>query len=136
MGPGTWTLVVIGAFAAILVAAGLWNKDTKGAFAIVVGLIAIAAALLVVSGCAVSPERAPWLEAGFAYDTQSTVGGNPACVVRLRAPLGSYFPESWGIQPDWLIASYVHHSSCPDVRDRNTVDQIEVVAKIPLGRTP
>lgn len=131
MGPGTWTLVVIGAFAAILAAAGLWNKDTRGAFAIVVGLIAMAAALFVISGCAVSPERAPWLEAGFAYDTQSTVGNNPACVVRLRQPIGL-----GPLKPDWLIASYVHHSSCPDVRDRNTVDQIEVVAKIPLGRTP
>ena len=102
-----WTLTVIGTFAVILAAFGMVNKDTKGAFLIVVGLIVVAAVLLVISGCAVSPERRPWLEAGFAYDTQSTVGGNPACVVRVRQPIG-FGP----IKPEWLVLGYQHISSC------------------------
>lgn len=130
MSPVRWFLCVLAAFAAYFTAARLWNKDNKGAIALAVAVFLVGLLLLSVSGCTVSPERRPWLEAGLAYDTQSTVGNNPACIVRLRAPIG-FGP----IPPDWLIAGYTHHSSCPDLFDRNTVDQVEVVAKIPLGRS-
>lgn len=125
-----WTIVVVCAVALIFTIFRLWNKDVKGAFGIAVGIILIAAALITVSGCTVSPERRPFMEVGFAYDTQHTVGSNPACVVRLRQPIG-FGP----VKPEWLVASYVHHSSCSDLADRNTVDQIEIAARIPLGRT-
>ncbi len=126
-----WTAAVVLAFAIIFTFFRLWDRDTKGAFLIVLALIGVAAGLLVVSGCTVSPERQPYLEVGFAYDFQHTVGGNPACVVRARQPI-----HFGAIPPGALLLGVAHQSSCPDLRDRNTVDQIEVVAKIPLGRTP
>lgn len=123
-----WTLAVVAVFCAMFTGFRMWNKDTKGAMLLVLVVIALMA-LMVVSGCTVSPERRPWLEAGFAYDTQHTVGSDPACIVRLRQPVG-FGP----IQPDWLLLGYEHHSSCHDLYDRNTIDQVELVARIPLGR--
>lgn len=90
-------------------------------------VLVVLAALL--AGCAVSAERRPWIEAGFAYDTQETVGANAACIVRVRAPI--HFGP---IPPGGLIAGYTHHSSCPDLYDRNTIDQFEIVGKFYLGR--
>jgi hypothetical protein len=124
-----WSIAVVAAFSAVFTALKWWGKDTRGAVLIACAVIAAAFVLFTVTGCAVSPERRPWMEAGFAYDTQHTVGTNPACIVRIRAPVG-FGP----LQPDWLIVGYTHHSSCPDERDRHTIDQIEVIAKIPLGR--
>jgi hypothetical protein len=125
----TWTVTVIAVF---LAATFIWfkraKKDMLGAITIAVGIILAAAAFLVISGCAVAPERAPWLEAGFAHDRQGTVGGNPACIVRFRQPIGPPGKE------DWLLVSAVHHSSCPDQDDRGEINQLEVTAKIPLGR--
>jgi hypothetical protein len=106
----------------------MWNKDTRGAYKVALVVILLALVALV-SGCAVSPERRPYMEVGMAYDTQHTVGNNPQCVVRIRQPIG--FGR---LEPDWLTIGYQHQSSCPDQRDRNTVDAIEIVAKIPLGR--
>lgn len=125
-----WFLVVfVGYFLTLLVLRAL-NKDTMGALVLVTALYLLGLVLFSVSGCTVSPERVPYLEAGFAYDTQRTVGSNPACVVRLRQNIG------FGPLPaDALIAGYTHHSSCRDVFDANTIDQFEVVAKIPLGRS-
>lgn len=124
-----WFLVVLGVFATVFTAWGMWNKDTVGAIKAAAGVFAIFLLLFFTAGCAVSPERRPWMEAGFGYDFQHTVGSDPACIVRVRAPIG-FGP----IQPDWLVAGYTHHSSCADFYDRNTVDQVEIVAKIPLGR--
>lgn len=122
--------IVFCAFLAYFIVARILNKDNKGA--LLLGAIVFAAAFFLVSvaGCSVSPERRPWMEAGVAYDFQETVGGNPACVVRVRAPVG-FGP----LEPDWLILGYQHISSCPDLFDRATVDAIELMAKIPLGRT-
>lgn len=92
-------------------------------------LIFLLAVSVFISGCAVSPERAMYMEVGFAYDTQRTVGSNPACVVRIRQPIG-FGP----IKPEWLVIGYQHISSCPDLRDANTIDAIEIMARIPLGR--
>ncbi len=130
MGNIAWFAAVLVAFAVIFWATGMLNKDNRGAVLLVTGVFLLALVFIVVSGCAVSPERRPWLEAGFALDTQQTVGSNPACIVRLRAPIG-FGP----IPSDWLVIGYQHISSCPDIADRNTVDAIEVVAKIPLGRS-
>lgn len=124
-----WMAVVVVSFLAYFLARGIWHKDNKGAVAIAVGVFILAFALVTVSGCTVRPEYQPWMEAGVAYDTQEAVGHNPACVVRVRQPVG-FGP----LEPDWLIVGYAHQSSCPDLQDRTTVDQLEVVAKIPLGR--
>ena len=129
MGTGAWAIFVVCGFIAIFSIAKLWNADNRGAMLWASGIIAVCWLLLQVSGCTLSPERAPWLEAGFAYDTQRTVGDNPACIVRLRQPVG-FGP----LEPDWLVVGYQHVSSCPMQSDLATVDQIELVAKIPLGR--
>lgn len=118
-----WILLVFGAFGAVFTAFKWWQKDNRGALTVAAAVI-IVAALFFVVGCSISPERRPWMEAGMAYDTQHTVGNDPACIVRIRAP----------VVPGRIIAGYTHHSSCPDLFDRNTVDQIEVMAIIPLGR--
>ena len=124
-----WMGIVFCAFLAYFIVARILNKDNKGA--LLLGAIVFAAAFFLVSvaGCSVSPERRPWMGAGVAYDTQSAVGHNPACVVRVRAPVG-FGP----IPPDWLVVGYSHQSSCPDLFDKTTVDQVEIVARIPLGR--
>ncbi|HRP64365.1 MAG TPA: hypothetical protein PK400_13785 [Phycisphaerales bacterium] len=124
-----WTIAVVCSVALIFTIFRLWNKDTRGAFQLAVGVILLAAILITVSGCTVSQAYQPYLETGFAFDTQRTVGDNPACIVRLRQPVG-FGP----LEPDWLMLSYTHHSSCPMQSDLATVDQIELVAKIPLGR--
>lgn len=69
------------------------------------------------------------MEAGFAYDVQETVGSNPACIVRVRAPL--HFGP---IPPGGLVLGYQHISSCPDVFDKNTVDAVEIMGVFKLGR--
>lgn len=124
-----WTIAVVCGVALYFTVARMWNKDVKGAFGIAVGIILLAAALITVSGCTVSPAYQPYLETGFAIDTQRTVGGNPACVVRIRQPIG-FGP----IKPEWLVIGYQHISSCPDLRDANTIDAVEIMARIPLGR--
>lgn len=124
-----WPVSVVLAFALAFTLFRLWNRDTRGAFQIVAALILIFALALSISGCTVSREYQPWLEVGMAYDTQHTVGGDPVCVVRLREPI--HFGP---IPPGGLVASWVHHSSCPDQRDANTIDQFEITARIPLGR--
>lgn len=123
-----WTVIVFLVFALVLIAIKAWNRDTRGAFTIGGGVVLLGM-LLIVSGCAASPERQAYMEVGLAYDTQHTMGKNPACIVRIRQPIGF-----WKIPPEWLLIGYEHHSSCPDQHDRNTVDQFEIVAKIPLGR--
>jgi hypothetical protein len=123
-----WTALVFLVFALALTAFRAWNKDTKGAFAIGIGVVLLGA-LFFVSGCTVSPERLPYMEVGMALDTQKTVGSNPACVVRIKQPIG--FGK---LEPDWLTIGYNHQSSCRDLNDRATVDQVEIIAKIPLGR--
>lgn len=122
-----WSLVVFGSFAILFSLFGMWNKDTKWAY--LGGVLVVFAGLLFITGCSVSPERRPYLEVGLAYDIQHTVGNDPACIVRIRQPIG--FGR---LEPDWLVLGYEHHSSCPDRNDRNTIDQIELTAKIPLGR--
>jgi hypothetical protein len=47
----------------------------------------------------------------------------------LRQPIG-FGP----LEPDWLILGYQHVSSCPDLYDSNTIDAVEIMARIPLGR--
>lgn len=124
-----WFALVVGGFLTYFAIGKIWQKDNKGAVSIALGIFLLALLLLSVTGCTVSREYQPWLETGVAYDFQETVGGNPACVVRIRQPIG-FGP----IEPDWLLLGYTHHSSCPDLNDKTTVDQIEIVAKIPLGR--
>lgn len=126
-----WFLVVMGVFLVGFILWGKWNRDNKGAVLWAIGIFALLFFLLSVSACTTTEARRPWLEAGVAYDTQGTVGGNPACIVRLRANLGDYV----GLAPDRIIGGYTHHSSCPDLADANTIDQFEIVAKIPLGRS-
>jgi hypothetical protein len=106
----------------------IMNKDNIGAMKIAAGIFLLAL-LTLSAGCTVAREYQPWMEAGLAYEVAGTVGNNPVCVVRLRQPIG--FGK---LEPDWLMIGYTHHSSCPDLNDRATVDQLEVVAKIPLGR--
>lgn len=125
-----WTIAVVCSVALIFTIFRLWNKDTRGAFQLAVGVILLAAILITVSGCTVSQAYQPYLETGFAYDTQHTVGRNPACVVRIRQPVG-FGP----IKPEWLVIGYQHISSCPDLFDANTIDAIEIMARIPLGRS-
>lgn len=124
-----WFGVVFAAFMLVFSVFRMWNKDTRGAVLAVLALVLGAFALLSIGGCTLSREYQPWLEVGFALDTQKTVGSNPACIVGVRQPIG-FGP----IPPDWLVVGYSHQSSCPDLFDRNTVDQFEVRAKIPLGR--
>lgn len=124
-----WFGAVVAAFLAYFVSAKIWHKDNKGAVAIAILIFVVTFLVIFVSGCTVRPEYQPWLEAGVAHDFSETVGNNPACVVRIRQPIG-FGP----LEPDWLIAGYTHHSSCPDLHDKATVDQVELVAKIPLGR--
>lgn len=119
-----WIVCTFLLFIALFTIMRWWQKDNKGALMLALAVVIVAALLISVSGCAVSPEYRPWMEAGIAYDTQETVGNNPACVVRVRQP----------VIPERLIVSYTHHSSCPDLRDRNTVDQLEFISIIPLGR--
>lgn len=125
-----WTIAVVCGVALVFTVFRLWNRDTRGAFQIAVAIIFLGAILLSVIGCTVSQAYQPYMEVGFAYDTQHTVGSNPACVVRLRQPIG-FGP----MKPEWLVAGYTHHSSCGDVIDKNTIDQLEIVARIPLGRS-
>jgi hypothetical protein len=118
-----WAALAVGGMLGALIAIKAWNKDTKGATAIALGVL-LAGALFVVSGCSVTPAYRPWMEIGMAYDASHTVGSDPACIVRIRQPL----------IPDRLFVGYEHHSSCRDQDDKNVIDQIEVMAKIPLGR--
>lgn len=122
-----WAIIVFGSFAAIFSIFKMWNKDTKGAF-MWGALVVILAAIFLISGCAVSPERRPYMEVGLGYDFQHAVGDDPQCIVRIRQPIG-FGP----LEPDWLTIGYQHISSCPDNNDRATVDAIELTAKIPLG---
>lgn len=124
-----WTIIVFAVFALALALFKAWNKDTRGAF-LIGGLVVLFGLLFFVAGCSVRPEYRPWMEVGMAYDFQGTVGSDPACIVRLRQPIG-FGP----IKPEWLLVGYVHHSSCRDQYDRNTIDQLEVTAKIPIGRS-
>lgn len=124
-----WTIAVVCGVALVFTILRLWNRDTRGAFQVAIAVILIAALAISVSGCTVSRAYQPYLETGFALDTQRTVGGNPACVVRIRQPIG-FGP----IKPEWLVIGYQHISSCPDLRDANTIDAIEIMARIPLGR--
>lgn len=123
-----WTIIVFVVFALALVAFKAINKDTKGAFVIGIGVVLLGALFFLV-GCSVTPARAPYMEVGMMYDFQNAVGSNPACVVRVRQPIG--FGK---MEPDWLTIGYHHISSCPDNADRNTVDGVELMTKIPLGR--
>lgn len=124
-----WAIIVFATFALVLTAFKAWNKDTRGAYLIGGGIVLLCL-LFLVSGCSVQPEYRPWMEVGLGYDTQHTMGSNPICIVRLRQPI------HFGPIPEgWLFAGYEHISSCPDQYDRNTVDQVEIVAKIPLGRS-
>lgn len=122
-----WGLIVFGSFAAIFFAFRLWNRDTRGAY--LLGLLVLLFGLVFFSGCAVSPERKPWMEVGLGYDVSDTVGNNPQCIVRIKQPIG--FGK---LEPDWLTIGYNHQSSCPDKNDREVVDSLELIAKIPLGR--
>lgn len=120
-----WIVAVVAAF--LLATFIFWRrakKDMLGAVAAALIVILIGGVLLIVSGCAVSPEYRPWLEAGIAADRANTVGSNPACIVRVRQPV-------W---PGRIVVGFEHHSSCPDQRDRGEINQWEVMAIIPLGR--
>lgn len=123
-----WTIAVVGFFITVLASFGMLNRDTRGATLIAIAIILVGFIVFSISGCAISEARRPWLEAGMSYDRDRTVGGQPTCVVRIRAPLG------WKDHEDWIIASYEHLSSCPDQNDAGEVNHVEVVAKIPLGR--
>jgi hypothetical protein len=124
-----WTITVVCAVALVFTIFRLWDKDVKGAFLLALGVILIAFAAISVSGCTVSREYQPWMEVGFGYDFSHTVGSDPQCIVRLRQPIG-FGP----LEPDWLILGYQHVSSCPDLYDSNTIDAVEIMARIPLGR--
>lgn len=120
-----WTCIVVLSF--VLATLLFWRrarKDMKGAILAALAVILAGALLIVVSGCTVSREYRPWLEAGVAWDREHNVGSNPGCVVRVRQP----------IVPGRLVAGYEHHSSCGDQHDRNEINQFEVMAVIPLGR--
>ena len=124
-----WTAAVVAAFLAATCL--LWRrakKDMLGAITLSLLLVMLAAVLLVVSGCTISQARRPWMEAGIAWDREGAVGHNPACIVRVRAPIGPRGRE------EWIVAGFTHHSSCPDQHDRGEVNQIEITATIPLGR--
>lgn len=124
-----WMIVVIGLFVAgTLIFWRRARKDMFGAIGIGIVVILLCWLLISVSGCTVREARAPWIEAGIAYDVEHTVGRNPACILRVRQPVG---PEG---REDRVIVSVEHHSSCPDQDDRAEINQLEVVAKIPLGR--
>lgn len=129
MNPVVWFGVVFAGYVLALLVLRAFNKDTKGALIIVTAIYFGALILFQVAGCTVSRERAPWLEAGMAYEFSRTVGSNPACVVRIRQPVG-FGP----LEPDWLVLGYQHISSCVDQLDKATIDQVEIMAKIPLGR--
>lgn len=124
-----WFLVVLTSLASYFTVTKMWNKDLKGAIGIATLVFIIGWMLISISGCTVPREYQPWLEAGVAYDTQKTVGRNPACVVGVVQPIGFGM-----IPPEWLAIGYHHISSCPDLFDSNTYDAIELMTKIPLGR--
>lgn len=46
-----WTIAVVCGVALVFTVGRWWNKDTKGAFGIAVGVILLAAILITVSGC-------------------------------------------------------------------------------------
>lgn len=124
-----WIIVVLAFF--FLSTVFLWwraRKDMLGAISASLLVLLLAALCLSVSGCTIQPERRPWMEAGVAYDIERNVGSNPACVVRVRAPIGPRGHE------DWIVAGVTHHSSCPDQDDRAEINQVEITARIPLGR--
>lgn len=120
-----WLIAVIALF--LLATVTLWwraRKDMFGAIGAGLIVIVIAALLLTVSGCTISPEYRPWMEAGIAADRANTVGSDPACIVRVRQP----------VVPGRIVAGFTHHSSCGDQDDAGEINQWEVVAIIPLGR--
>lgn len=120
-----WTAAVFGVF--LVASLTLWRKawkDMRGAMLIALAIVVLGA-LTLVSGCAVSPEYRPWMEAGVAYDRSHAVGEQPTCVVRIRQPLVS----------GKIVASVTHHSSCPMQNDAGEVNQLEVTAILPLGRS-
>lgn len=124
-----WMIVVVACF--VLATVAFWwraRRDMFGAISASLLVLLLAALCITVSGCAVSPEYRPWMEAGIAYDREHTVGNDPACIVRIRQPIGPSGKERW------LVVGVEHHSSCPDQTDRGEVNQIEVMAVIPLGR--
>lgn len=124
-----WTLAMIAAFVGCTLV--FWRRARKDMFGAIIGgllVVLICAVMIVVSGCTVSPERRPWLEAGIAWDREQNVGSNPGCIVRVRQPIGPKRRENW------LIVGFEHHSSCPDQDDRDEINQLEIVAKVPLGR--
>lgn len=121
-----WAIAVIAFFVlCTLVFWGRAKKDMFGAITGAVVVILIASVCIFVSGCEVSPEHRPWLEAGLAYDRSGTVGSNPACVVRIRE----------AVIPERIVVGFEHHSSCADQNDRGEINQLEIMAIIPLGRS-
>lgn len=120
-----WMIVVVACF--VLATVAFWwraRRDMFGAISASLLVLLLAALCITVSGCAVSPEYRPWMEAGIAADRANTVGSDPACIVRVRQPV-------W---PGHLVAGFTHHSSCGDQQDAGEINQWEVVAIIPLGR--
>lgn len=105
-----------------------WNKDLRGALALI-ALILLVGWLLI--GCSVAPEYRPRLEAGFGYEldkSKPVVGRDPVGVARVRQPV---YVHPSGFE---LFGEYLHLSSIPDEKDKNTVDQIELMFSIPLGK--
>jgi hypothetical protein len=128
MNPYKWALIVFIVFAIALCAFRAVNKDTRGAFTIGAGVVLLGM-LFIVAGCSVSPERRPWMEVGMGYEFAGTVGEMPQCIVRIRQPV------HFGPIPEGgLILGYEHLSSCPSQKDLATIDAIELIAVIPLGR--
>lgn len=106
-----------------------FNKDVRGAIAVILAILAIGFVLM---GCSVSPAYRPRLEAGLAVELDKdkpVMGRDPVGVARVRQPL--YFHNNTGIE---LFAEYLHLSSIPDEKDKNTVDQAALMFSIPLGK--
>jgi hypothetical protein len=102
-----------------------WNKDTRGVLIGLVITILLFGAFLLLSGCAVSREYAPRLELGMGVEVSDpVVGRDPVGIIRFNQPL----------IPGRLHLGFQHLSSIPDYRDRTSVNQVELIVTVPLGR--
>lgn len=106
-----------------------WNKDFKGAL-LIVGLVIVVGFLLF--GCAVPLEYRPRIEAGFGIELdrdKPVMGRDPVGVARVNQTIWRHEPTKFE-----LFGEYLHLSSVPDNDDLNTVDQLNLMFRLPLGK--